>query len=358
MLEEALQEINSEYTWRKPKVSVVVPLYNEEKNIGNFIESLLNQDYPKDLMEWMFIDGGSNDNTVKILNNYKEQYPKLIKLFFNNKKTVPYAMNIGIQEAAGEYVVRFDAHSIYADDYISKCVYYLETTGADNVGGPMVAEGKTELQKVIAASYHSKFALGGGKFHDRNYEGFADTVYLGAYRRQKLIEIGMYDEKFTRNQDDELNYRLIKSGGKIYITPQIKSIYYPRNNYKQLFSQYFQYGEWKPAVITKHGLPARLSHLIPAAFVSFILFGLFASLILPAVSFFYFFILLLYIIINFIFSIGSKNISGIKNKMRLMLIHFLLHISYGSGFIYGLFKPLIANLKGLVYENKKTNCHC
>jgi glycosyltransferase involved in cell wall biosynthesis len=199
----------------KVNVSVLIPVRNEEKYIEQCILSLMKQDFPKENLEIILIDGNSEDGTAKIINKYMELQPGLIRLLSNPNLTVPYAMNIGIKASKGKYVIRIDAHSDYAKDYISKCVYYLENIDADNVGGPMVAKGKDNLQKIIAASYHSKFALGGGKFHDENYEGYADTVYLGAYKKDALVNIGMYDEKFTRNQDDELNYRLIKNGGKI-----------------------------------------------------------------------------------------------------------------------------------------------
>jgi glycosyltransferase involved in cell wall biosynthesis len=245
-------------------------------------------------------------------------------------------MNIGIKASKGKYVIRIDAHSDYAKDYISKCVYYLENIDADNVGGPMVAKGKDNLQKIIAASYHSKFALGGGKFHDENYEGYADTVYLGAYKKDALVNIGMYDEKFTRNQDDELNYRLIKNGGKIFITPNIKSLYFPRNNYRKLLKQYFEYGFWKVEVIKKHGVPARITHLVPACFVVFLIFGIAASLLFKPAAFVFLTIIALYLVMNLYFSFTSKHIKGLRNKLRLMLVHFILHSSYGIGFIRGL----------------------
>lgn len=319
------------------EVSIIVPLRNEEQYIEQCIQSLLNQSYNKDKMEVIFVDGISEDKTSQIIQEYIKKYPNLIRLYNNPNRTVPFAMNIGIKNAQGKYVVRIDAHSEYAKDYIEQCIYYLEKTHADNVGGPMIADGKNTIQKVIAASYYSPFALGGGKFHDMDYEGYVDTVYLGAYKKETLMTIGLYDEKFTRNQDDELNYRLIKNNGKIFMTNKIKSTYFPRASYKKLFSQYFQYGEWKVAVIRKHGMPTRISHLIPAIFVLFLGIGFITSCFSPFIRNVYLGVLGIYLILDIYFSFANLHIKGVINRLRLMWVHLILHISYGCGFIKGCF---------------------
>ena len=164
-------------------VSIIIPVKNEEKYISKCIKSVLRQNFDKKNMELILIDGNSKDETVKIIRNYMNDYG-FIKVYKNPQETVQYALNIGIKNAAGKYIVRMDAHSEYADDYVSKCVEYIEKTGAENVGGPMIAQGKTPTQNVIAAAYHSPFAMGGGKFHNENYEGYADTVYLGALKKR------------------------------------------------------------------------------------------------------------------------------------------------------------------------------
>lgn len=319
------------------KVSIIIPILNEEKYIDKCIESILKQDYPREDMEAILIDGESQDNTLKIINEYIEKYP-FIKVLNNPHKTVQYALNIGINGAVGKYIVRMDAHAEYANDYVSKCIEYLEKTKANNVGGPMIAKGKDDVQKVVAAAYHSPFALGGGKFHIEGFEGYADTVFLGAFERQYLLDMGLYDERLPRSEDDDLNFRIAESGGKIYITPQIKSIYYPRNSYRLLFNQYYEYGLWKVAVIKKHKSPARISHLIPMLFVLYLVtFGILSFFFRPI---FYIFasILALYVLLDAYFSFTNKYINNFTNKIRLMYVHFLLHLSYGLGFWQGIFK--------------------
>lgn len=323
-------------------VSVVIPVYNEEKYIAKCIDSIVKQNYSKSNIEVIFVDGNSTDRTVYIINTYIEKYPH-IRVLENPNRTVQYALNIGIMNARGEYIVRLDAHAEYASDYVSKSIEFLKKTGADNVGGPTVAKGKNEMQKVIAAAYHSPFALGGGKCHFENYEGYADTVSFGAYRKEKAIEIGLYDEKFPRSEDDEFNYRLIKGGGKIYITPEIKSTYYPRDNLKALFKQYFEYGIWKVAVIKKHKRPARISHLVPMCFVIFLMvFGL-MSFILPFIKVCFYGVMTLYMLLNLYFSFSNRLIKGIKNRLFLSIVHFVFHVSYGFGFLRGIFRFYLQN---------------
>ena len=318
-------------------VSVIIPVYNEEKYIEKCLDCVLAQDYDRSCLEVLFVNGNSLDRTVGIIEKYIKKYP-FIKVLTNPRRTVQFGLNAGIHEAKGEYIVRMDAHAEYAADFITKCIETIKKTGAANVGGPVIALGVTPKQKAVAAAYHSVFALGGGKHHDMEYEGYTDTVWCGAFLKSTLQQAGLYDERFTINEDDELTMRLVSSGKKIYITPEIKSYYYPRGSYFALFRQYLRYGIWKVLVIKKHKKPARLSHLVPVSFVLFIL-------IFGAVSFFsgpvaigYAAVLSLYLILNVVFSLKNKHIKGCFGRIRLIYIHFLLHISYGIGFLIGFFK--------------------
>ena len=317
-------------------VSVVIPVYNEEKYIEKCISSVLEQDYDKSLLEILLVDGQSEDKTVEIIKEYEKKYP-FITLLDNPGKLPQYAMNIGITAAKGEYIVRMDAHAEYADDYISKCIETIKKTNAANVGGPTIAVGKTNKQKAVAAAFHSKFALGGGKHHDAEYEGSADSVWGGTFKRQTLMDMDLFDERMNYTEDDDINQRIRNNGGIIYITPKIKCYYYPRENYSSLFKQYFRYGKWRVAFIKKHKKPARISHLVPVCFVLFLIFGLFSFInCLSAAA--YLSVLTFYLLLNIFFSFTNKNISGIIGKLRLVYIHFLLHISYGFGFICGILR--------------------
>ncbi len=319
------------------KVTVILPILNEEKYIRNCLDSILSQDYPKDYMEIILIDGNSTDKTVDIITEYVKKY-SFIKLFTNESKTVQYALNIGIKNATGKYIVRMDAHASYANDYISKSIEYLKKTKCVNVGGTTVVRGKNFIQKVIAAAYHSPFALGGSKHYDENYEGYADTVAWGAFEREYLLKIGLYDEKLPRSEDDDLNFRIMERGDKIFVTPKIKSIYYPRDTFKDLFSQYFGYGKWKVAVVKKHHKPSRIAHLIPMLFVLFLILGGVLSLAFPILSGLFVSVLLLYFTLDLIFSFKNPYTKDILSKICLMWAHLVIHVSYGLGFWAGIFK--------------------
>ena len=324
-------------------VSVVIPVLNEEKYIEACIESVIAQDYPKDSLELLLVDGMSEDATREIIGRYTSDYD-WIRMLDNEKRIIPAALNIGIVEARGEYIVRMDAHSEYATDYVSKCMEVLERTGADNVGGPQLTDGKNTKQKIIASAYSSVFALGGGKHFKKDYEGEADTVFLGAFKRSYAIEMGLFDEDLPRNEDDEFNYRIKKNGGRVYISPEIKSTYYPRDSFRALAKQYYGYGEGKPKVMKKHGKPSGFKQFVPALFVVFLAFGSVITVIhaitkaFPLLKKLFTIGLAVYGICNAIATFTNRQSHGIIEKAGLFWAHIVIHISYGAGYIRGLFK--------------------
>jgi hypothetical protein len=193
--------------------------------------------------------------------------------------TAPCGLNAAIHSARGGIIVRADAHTEYAPDYLLKCLETLQQTGADNVGGPARTKADGYCQRAIAAAYHSPFSVGGARFHDPDYEGYVDTVTYGCWPRSTFEKFGLFDEELVRNQDDEHNLRITRGGGKVYQSPKIKSWYRPRGSLAALFKQYMQYGYWKVRVIQKHKLPASWRHLVPGAFVlALMLLFLFSAL--------------------------------------------------------------------------------
>lgn len=320
----------------KSYISVVMPVYNEEKYIENCIESLLLQDYPQNLMEWIFVDGMSSDKTRQLIEKYIKEYPQMIKLLSNPNKTVPYAMNIGIREAKGQFIIRLDAHADYSTDYISKCVYYLETTDADNVGGVAETKSKGFVGNAIAKMLSSRFGVGNSEFRTNGESGYVDTVPFGAFRREVFDKWGGYDERLTRNQDNEMNYRIRKNGGKIFLSSDIKLSYYCRDSIKGISDMAMKNGMWN--VITMKLCPGSmgLRHFIPLMF-------LISLICLPIVSAFWhpialLFIaeLVLYLILDCAFS--AKKASGIKEFLLLIILFPIFHITYGAGSLKGLLK--------------------
>src|SRR4030043_979414 len=229
MHEKTELKLNDQDKINLPTVSIIIPMRNEEEFIEKCICSIFENNYPNDLMEIIVVDGKSDDSSRKIVSEMAQEYSNII-LLNNNQKIVPTTMNIGIRKAKGDIIIRMDSHSEYAPDYVSKCVDYSQMTGADNVGGPMRAIGKTLIQKAVALATSSRFGVGNSKGHFEDIEGYYKAVYLGAYKKGVFQKIGLFDEELVRNQDEELNWRLIKNGGKIYITPNIKSYYYPRSS--------------------------------------------------------------------------------------------------------------------------------
>jgi succinoglycan biosynthesis protein ExoA len=251
---------------RVSKISIVVACRNESKHIRAFTESVLAQDLLGFDWELIIADGMSDDGTRKSLSQIAQENSHVI-ILENPFRIVSTGLNAAIRAARGEIILRMDMHTEYARDYVRKCVEVLENSRALNVGGP--ARTKTEglCSRAIQAAYHSRFSCGGARFHDEHYSGYVDTVPYGCWRKETLLRLGLFDEQLVRNQDDELNLRLIRAGGKIWQSSDIVSWYHLRTTFSSLFRQYFQYGFWKVCVIRKHRLPASWRHLIPGAFV-------------------------------------------------------------------------------------------
>ncbi|HEV2201987.1 MAG TPA: glycosyltransferase family 2 protein [Bryobacteraceae bacterium] len=256
------------------KISVVIPCRNERSHISEFLDSLLRQEMRTDWqMEILVADGLSDDGTREILARYCER-TSTVRVIDNPGRIVSTGLNAAIVASTGDIIVRMDAHTVYARNYIRECVHALQVSGADNVGGPWVAEGRGIVGRAIAAAFRSPFCTGGGKAHDADYEGEVDTVYLGCWARSTFDRAGLFDSTLVRNQDDEFNFRLRRLGGRIWQSPRIKSSYTPRASIAALFRQYLQYGFWKVAVIRKHRALASWRHAVPVMFVGWVLLSL------------------------------------------------------------------------------------
>jgi succinoglycan biosynthesis protein ExoA len=248
------------------KISVIVPCRNEKAYISEFLDSLGQQDLDLGCeLEVLVADGRSDDGTREILRQYAACNVR-VRLIDNPGRITPTGLNAAIAAATGDVIVRMDVHTTYARDYIRECVQALVESGADNVGGPWVAEGQGRIGRAIAAAFQSP--LCGGKAHNPEYEGEVDTVYLGCWPRAVFERIGLFDPELVRNQDDEFNFRLRRMGGRVWQTPRVKSCYSSRGSLAALFRQYVQYGYWKVAVIRKHKALAAWRHLGPAMLVS------------------------------------------------------------------------------------------
>ena len=335
-----------------PRISVIIPVLNEEKYIASCLDSVLESDYPNDKMEIFVVDGGSEDRTIEIIKEYQKKF-SFLKLLHNPKKIVPVAMNIAIKEAKGEYIIRLDAHASYPKDYFSKLLSYHKKLNADNVGGVWKTEvlNKTKISLSIKEVLSNKFGVGNAMFRvgiDKIEE--VDTVPFGCYKREIFEQIGLYDERLVRNQDIELNKRLKKAAGKIYLIPEVECTYFARENFKDLAKNNFANGEWNilTAYYTKtlHSLSVR--HFIPLLFVLSLIIPALIALYSPYFGIFGLVSMVSYLTLVIIISLKLKDNS---NSFIYLVLSFLtLHLSYGVGSLVGIFKVIKIILQRGKYE--------
>src|SRR5882724_11065510 len=212
-----------------PLVSVILPCRNESGYIEDCLKSILQQEIPDGDFEILVADGVSNDGTREFLERFSAENPK-VRLLNNPGRIVSTGLNAALREARGEVIVRMDAHTVYAPDYIKQCLAVLRETGADNVGGPMRTSAVSYRERAIRAVFHSPFAVGGARSHNPDHEGFVDTVIYGCWKKSTFDRVGYFDEELVRNQDDEHNLRIVRNGGKIYQSPRIQSWYRVRGS--------------------------------------------------------------------------------------------------------------------------------
>lgn len=322
-------------------LSVICPIFNEEKYIISCIESILLQDYSKENLEVFFVDGMSSDNTRAIVAKYASKYP-FIKLLDNPYKIVPYAMNIGIESSKGDIIMRLDAHAEYPKNYFTTLVRKLIELDADNVGAVCKTDVLNKTQKTLAIRevLCNKFGVGNSIFRLGVYkEQEVDTVPFGCWKRKVFEVYGKYNVKLVRNQDIELNKRIVRGGGKIYIIPETYCVYFARETFKGLAKNNYNNGKWNILTIfyTKQFRSLSIRHYIPLIFVLSLLFPLLISL-------FYFPLIFIAIasLICYILLLGSISLKlTLEKKVNfcyVLLSFIILHLSYGFGSLIGIIK--------------------
>ena len=321
-------------------ISIICPIYNEEKYIGRFVQSLIEQDYDKSAMEVLLIDGFSTDNTREFIHGIIKDYP-FIKLIDNPRHTVPFALNTGIRNSSGKIIVRLDAHCEYPKNYLTRLVSALGALKADNVGGVLrtIPAKNNSLCLAIALASSNRFGVGDSDHKIGSKEiKEVDTVPFGCFHRHIFEKLGLFDEDLTRNQDDEFNGRIINNGGRIFLIPDVVIEYTARDSIKKMCSMYYQYGLFKPLVNKKLGKPATLRQFVPALFLSGVVIGLVLSLLWHPFLWLYLFVLLAYLIIGTCIGISSAIKKEKPSLIFLMPITFLcIHCSYGLGYLKGIY---------------------
>lgn len=319
---------------KKNKVSVIVPLYNEERYIKDFIVSLANQTFPMEQMEWILVDGKSTDNTVGIIRSFLEDKKYPIVLLHNEKRKTPYALNMAIERASGDYIIRLDAHASYDCNYIERCVYYLDTTDADNVGGVAQTVASGFVGEAISKMLSTKFGVGGSDFRIGNGNRYVDTVPFGAFRKEVFERVGLFNTKLLRSEDNDMNSRIRESGGKIWLSEDIKFKYFCRDTVKGILKMGLQNGNALFFTLRENSKAMSLRHFIPFLFLISLLVMPVISVFLPIFWWAFLAELSLYLLLDIYFSFVT--IKPARLGLVTIWLYPLFHIVYGFGSLLSL----------------------
>ncbi len=255
-------------------VSVVIPCLNEVDYIDDTLASLQGQTDCQEPWEVFVVDGGSTDGTRERVRAWSNRDSR-IQMLDNPLRYTPQALNIGIRAARGEVVIILGAHAHCHPDFLRRNLDALRAHPESAcVGGIVEQQHGSVTSRRIGAALSTPFGVGDARFRTGGSAGHVDTVAFGAYRKEALFEIGLFDERLVRNQDDELNFRLHEAGWRIWFDPRIRSSYHVRSTYKNLFRQYKQYGYWKVFVNRKHRTVTTWRQVVPALFLLSLLAGL------------------------------------------------------------------------------------
>lgn len=325
----------------QPTVSIIVPCFNEEKRIQFLLDAVFAQTYPRELMDVTIADGLSTDGTRALLNTFKNKHPDLrLQVVDNRAGTIPAALNLAIKASAGDIVLRLDAHSGPAPDYVERSVEALLAGKGDNVGGVWEIRpgASTSIARSIALAAAHPLGVGDALYRHTRQAALVDTVPFGAFFRSLLERVGTYDESLLANEDYEFNTRIRQSGGKIWLDPAIRSIYFARPDLFALARQYFRYGFWKLKMLKRYPDTLRWRQALPPVFVSSVLVFILLSLIWPQAS--------LILILELLAYFGILGFASLRVALRQKDFFLLLgmpvaisvmHASWGAGFIWSLF---------------------
>jgi glycosyltransferase involved in cell wall biosynthesis len=309
-----------------PGISVILPVLNEQAHLEDSIRAILSQDYLGKFQVILAL-GPSRDSTNEIARSLAVEDARVI-LVENPSGRTAAGLNIALNASTQDVIVRVDAHAEIPTNYLQLVVEILRESGAVNVGGIMAAEGATFFENAVAAAMCSPFGVGGSRFHTGGKAGYVDTVYLGAFIRQAVVDTGGFDERFIRAQDWELNYRLRENGGKIFFDPRLQVTYRPRSNFRKLAKQYYEYGRWRRVIARKYPQTINYRYLAPPLALVGTVLSLVAgsildpSLYLPAATY------LTFIAVTPLFI--SKNLA---HYPVLVFILPTMHFSWGLGFL-------------------------
>ncbi len=322
-----------------PQATVILPVRNEARFIGRCLQSIFSAAVLPGGFEVLVVDGMSTDGTRGVLEDWCRNQANL-RVLDNPRRIVPTAMNIGIRAARGEWIIRLDAHAEYPADYFTCCLETSQRTAADNVGGDFftLAQDEGFQGQLVRALTTHRFGVGNAGFRVGAPEGWADTVVYGCYRRQVFTRIGLYDERLVRNQDYELNRRLLKAGGSIWRNPAIQVRYYNQGSLRGLLKQALVTGQWNPWMWYVAPYSFTWRHAIPSAFILALLGACLLYLAAPLLSVALLAsILVPYGTLAFLSALQQARRYRIWMLAVLPFLFFAYHFAYGLGGIWGIF---------------------
>ena len=315
----------------RPFVSIVLPIRNEADHIDACIGRLLDQDYPDERMEIIVVDGMSDDGTRDRLSEMQAASRRVaIRVIDNPATIVPTALNLAIQAARGDVIVRMDGHTTPASDYVSACVAALTTSGAANVGGVIEPTGLTPMGEAIAIVTSHPLGVGDAKYRTGGAAGNVDTVPFGAFRRDVFERVGLFDESMVRNQDYEMNVRIRNAGESIFLDPAIRSVYTPRSDITSLWRQYLQYGWWRVETLRRHPGSLRWRQAVPPVFVTALVVLALLGLAWPLAAAAWLGMVGAYGLL--VASVAIRQRTATATPARIALAFATVHIAWGSGF--------------------------
>jgi glycosyltransferase involved in cell wall biosynthesis len=320
------------------RISLILPCRNEAQFIGPCLDTLLASRVPAGTLEILVVDGMSDDGTRAVVGRFSARYPG-VRLLDNPRRIVPVGLNIGIAAATGEIIVRVDAHALYPSEYLPRLVAALETTDADNVGGRIVTLPQNDSAEAwaIALALSHPFGVGNSYFRiGSDAPRWVETVPFGCWRREVFDRIGGFDEELVRDQDDEFNYRLLRSGGRILLRPDVVSYYFARESLRLTASMMYQYGYFKPLVARKVGRVMTARQLAPPTLILALLAGLVLAPFSRWIALAWGALVALYALAIAAGAFAAGRSRGLRCVVALMPVFPSLHLSYGWGFLRGL----------------------
>lgn len=324
----------------EPLISVVIPCRNEVNTIGNTVRAILKSHHRN--LEVIVVDGMSDDGTRTVLGELMEEDSR-VRVVDNEKQLTPYAFNLGVKAAEGEFIQIVGSRNVLAPDYLTILKRALTTYPlVACVGGDFQHVYNTLEGRAISHAMESKFGVGGGNYRTMQSDAYVDTVGIPMYRRGIFQELGYFDESLTRNQDDDFNFRVRRAGHQILYVHQAKATYLVRGSLKKAFKQYQQYGYFKVFVNRKHGAVTTVRQVVPALFVAFFAIGIPIALFKWSLFKYLIWVGMLYAAMGMVLAGRSL---GMADRGRALAACFVLHVGYGTGYWLGIWDFYVQKIR-------------